>query len=174
MVTTPELITIGKIERPFGVHGEVKVQSLSDVPGRFGQLQDVTLAIPDGPVLTTKVTHVRPGGRSYIVGFEAFSTREEAARFRGAWLQIPRTASPSLADGLYYEYDLIGMTVEDEEKNVLGTLEEIWESSGSHVFVVRRSRHELLIPAVRKVVAAVNISERVMTVRAGEGVVESS
>ncbi|WP_455389518.1 hypothetical protein, partial [Petrachloros mirabilis] len=28
-------MTIGKIERPFGVKGAVKVRSLSDVPGRF-------------------------------------------------------------------------------------------------------------------------------------------
>ena len=34
-----DLVTIGKIERPFGVKGAVKVRSLSDVSGRFDQLR---------------------------------------------------------------------------------------------------------------------------------------
>ena len=38
MTTSPEMVTIGKIDRPFGVHGAVKVRSLSDRPGRFEQL----------------------------------------------------------------------------------------------------------------------------------------
>ena len=161
-----ERVIIGKIERPFGVRGEVKVQSLSDVPGRFGQLNEVTLVAPAGDSLTTIVTHVRPGGRSYIMGLEAFTTPEEAARFRGAWLQIPRSASPSLGDGTYYEYDLLGMTVMDEDKNILGTVEEILESSENHIFVVRREQQELLIPALKRVIARVDLVGRVMTIRA--------
>jgi 16S rRNA processing protein RimM len=172
MLDHAERVTIGKIERPFGVRGEVKVQSLSDVPGRFNRLKDVTLVAPAGDSLTTTVTHVRSGGRSYIMGFEAFTTPEEAARFRGAWLQIPRSASPSLADGLYYEYDLLGMTVMDENRNIHGTVEEILESSGNHIFVVRRKHQELLIPALKTVIAAVDLVGRVMTIRAG--MVESS
>jgi len=88
-------------------------------------------------------------------------------------LQIPRSASPSLADGLYYEYDLLGMTVMDEGKNVLGTVEEILESSGNNIFVVRRGQQELLIPALKSMIAAVDLVGRVMTIRA-EGMVESS
>ena len=172
MFDQAERVTIGKIERPFGVRGEVKVHSLSDVPGRFDQLKQVTLVAPSGDSLTTTVTHVRPGGRSYIMGFEAFTTPEEAARFRGAWLQIPHSASPSLADGLYYEYDLLGMTVMDEDKTILGTVEEILESSGNHIFVVRRGQQELLIPALKRVIAAVDVVGRAMTIRA-EGMVES-
>ena len=40
MTTVPaDLVTIGKIERHFGVRGEFKVRSLSDVPGRLDQLK---------------------------------------------------------------------------------------------------------------------------------------
>ena len=174
MLDHAERVTIGKIERQFGVRGEVKVHSLSDVPGRFDQLKEVTLVAPAGESLTTTVTHVRPGGRSYIMALEAFRTPEEAARFRGAWLQIPRSSSPLLADGLYYEYDLLGMTVVDENNNTLGTVEEVLEFSANHLFVVRKGQQEFIIPALKRVIAAVDVAGRVMTIRAAEGMVESS
>ena len=43
MADAAELIAIGMIEKPFGVRGEVRVKSLSDVPWRFEGLKDVTL-----------------------------------------------------------------------------------------------------------------------------------
>ena len=43
-----DLVTIGKIERPFGVRGEFKVRSLSDVPGRLDQLKQVQILEPTG------------------------------------------------------------------------------------------------------------------------------
>ena len=170
MVEQADLVTIGKIERPFGVRGEVKVRSLSDVPNRLQQVREVTLVSPSGIVMTTNVTHARPGGRSYIMGFEAFSTPEEAAQFRGGMLQIPRSSSPQLGENEYYEYELIGMTVRDESGAVLGILEEIWQLPGNPVFVVRHAGRELLIPATKKAVASVDRVERCMAVRAGEGV----
>ncbi|HJR76821.1 MAG TPA: ribosome maturation factor RimM [Nitrospiraceae bacterium] len=174
IVEQADLVTIGKIERTFGVRGEVKVQSLSDVPNRLQQVREVTLISPSGMVLTTNVTQARPGGRSYIMRFEAFSTPEEAAQFRGGVLQIPRAASPRLGEDEYYEYELIGMAVRDEEGQDLGTLEEIWHLPGNPVFAVRHAGREHLIPATKRAVVSVDRIGGLMTVRAGEGVVEES
>jgi 16S rRNA processing protein RimM len=52
-----ELVTIGRIERSFGVRGEARVRSLSDVPGRFEALRQVTIAGSGGKTLETVVTH---------------------------------------------------------------------------------------------------------------------
>ncbi|TLY39493.1 MAG: hypothetical protein E6K59_12080, partial [Nitrospirae bacterium] len=40
-IDTRPLVTIGKVTRVHGLCGEVKVQSLSDVPGRFETLERV-------------------------------------------------------------------------------------------------------------------------------------
>ena len=58
MADTAELIAIGMIEKPFGVKGEVRVRSLSDVPGRLEGLKDVTLVAASGRALVTAVTVV--------------------------------------------------------------------------------------------------------------------
>ena len=172
MADAAELIAIGMIEKPFGVKGEVRVRSLSDVPGRFEGLKDVTLVAPSGRALVTVVNRVRGHGGSYVLGFDAFSSPEEAAAFRGALVKISRGAAPPLPAGQYYEYELVGMTVVAETGRVLGTLEEVLETGSNHVFVVRRDGREILIPGLKQMVASVDLESRTMTVRLIPGMVD--
>ncbi|MGH7164492.1 MAG: ribosome maturation factor RimM [Nitrospiraceae bacterium] len=172
MAETAELIAIGKIEKPFGVRGEVHVRSLSDVPGRFEALGRVTLVAPSGRVLDTMVNRVREHGDSYVLGFEALTTPEEAAAFRGGLIKIPRDQTPPLPAGQYYEFDLVGMQVRSEHGQPLGVLEEVLETESNHVFVVRAGRREILLPATREVIAAVDVQGRTMTVRVVKGLLD--
>lgn len=175
MSDAEDLITIGTIEKPFGVKGDVRVRSLSDVPGRFEGLRQATLVALSGRRLVAAVTRVREDRGShgrYVVGFDAFSTPEEAATFRGGLIQIPRNQTPPLPVGRYYEFQLIGLTVEEETGRRLGTLEEILETDGNHVFVVRGGGREVLIPATHEVIRAVDTEGRTMTVRLLDGLLD--
>lgn len=169
MAEAIDMVAIGQIVKPFGVRGEVRVRSLSDVPGRFEGLREVTLVSPVGQELATVVQGVRGDGASYVVRFAAFATPEDAAVFRGGLIKIPRGQSPALPSGQYYECDLVGLTVMTEGGRVLGTLEELLEAGSNHVFVVRGDGREVLIPALRSVVASVDMTARIMIVRAVEG-----
>jgi 16S rRNA processing protein RimM len=113
----------------------------------------------------TSVTHVKRTATGFIVGLADVTTREAAARWRGAFIQTPRGVVSALPDGTYYSCDLIGLTVRTEQGDELGRLEQVWELPGSHVFVVRQGSNEILIPAVREWVQAVDVEGRVMTVR---------
>ena len=171
MTEAVELVAIGKIEKPFGIRGEVRVRSLSDVPGRFEGLTQVTLVAPSGRALVTGVTRVRANGNSYVLGFDAFATPEEAAVFRGWLIKISRDLTPPLPAGQYYEFDLIGMTVVDGAGQLLGALEEVLETASNHIFVVRREGREILIPAIKDAVASVDVENRTVTIRSVEGLV---
>ena len=168
MANAPDHVAIGRIVKPFGVKGEVRVQSLTDVSDRFERLTRVTLVAPSGQTISAAVTGVRGGPDSYIVGLDAFSTPEEASVYRGAFVQIPQEESPALPEGWYYEYELAGMSVTDESGRELGVLEEVLETPGNHVFVVRRDGKEILIPATKEMVIAVDVKQRSMVVRVSE------
>ncbi|WP_447973330.1 ribosome maturation factor RimM [Nitrospira sp. Kam-Ns4a] len=175
MGDSTELIAIGQILKPFGVRGDVWVRSLSDVPGRFERLRRVTIEAPTGRTLVTAVQRVRADKRApgtYVVGLEAVTSPEQAAAWRGGLLKIPKGEAPPLPDGQYYEFQLIGLTVQDETGMVLGTLEEIWETGAHHVFAVRRDDREILVPAAKQVVAAVDLARRTMTIRRLEGLLD--
>src|SRR5579884_2011440 len=160
-----DLVVIGRILKPFGVKGDVRVQSLTDVPGRFESLKQVMLLTRSGQSVATKITRLRKDHDSYVVGFDLFSTPEEVGSFRGALIQIPEEPVPPLGEDHYYEFQLIGLTVQDVDGHVIGTLEEILETPSRPVFAVRAEGRERLIPGTRQAVSSIDLARRVMVVR---------
>ena len=167
------LVTIGKIERPFGVRGEFKVRSLSDVPGRLDKLKQVQVLEPTGQIVDRTVTHVRRAGSTYIMGLAGVTTPEEAGLLRGGLIQVPRRPAATLSADVYFECDLLGMTVENERGEEVGMLETILEIPDNHVFVVRKGTEEVLIPAAKRFVTSVDLSRRRMLVRGIDDLVEA-
>lgn len=165
MAEPVELVAIGVIEKPFGVRGEMRVRSLSDVPGRFEGLTRVTLEAPSGAMKEATIRSVRGMRGSYLVAMDLCATPEEAAMFRGWTVKIPQGSAPPLPQGQYYQYELIGLSVQDEAGRRMGTLVEILETPGNHVLVVRGDQGEILIPATKDVVAGVDMPGKAMTVR---------
>jgi 16S rRNA processing protein RimM len=173
MAKSADLIAVGQIVKPFGIQGDVRVRSLTDVPGRLTTLKAATLVAPSGREVATTVRSVREEtGGFFIMGFEAFSTPEQAAAFRGGFIKISREQSPPLPAGQYYESDLIGLQVREESGTVLGMLEEILETGSNHVFVVRQGTREFLIPSTKEAVVSVDVQAGVMIVRRLEGLWE--
>ena len=167
------MVTIGKIERPFGVKGEVKVRSLSDVPGRFESLGAVQVMDVEGQRVNRTVAQVRRAGSTYIMQFQGINTPEEAGTLRGALIQAPHREVDSSRDGMWYQCDLIGMAVVDEAGHALGLVDTIWDLPGHQVLVVKQEDREVLIPAVKEFVKTVDLANKRMTVRTIEGMVEA-
>jgi 16S rRNA processing protein RimM len=169
-----ELVTIGQIVKAHGVHGAMRIRSLSDVPGRFEGLSEVTLVTQAGREVPAKVTQVRKAGDAYLLTVEAVTSPEAAAPFRGGFVKIRRDEAAAPAEGPYYEYQLIGLTVTDESGRSLGVIEEILDTPANPVFVVRQGAEELLIPATKAVVDRIDQQRQTMTVRLPEGLAEAT
>ena len=171
-VAQMDFVTVGKIERHFGVRGEFKVRSLSDVPGRLDHLKQVQVLETTGQTVEMTVTHVRRAGSAYIMGLAGVTTPEAAGLLRGGLLQVPRVPASVLSANVYFECDLIGMTVENERGLEIGVLETILEIPENHVFVVRNGAQEVLIPAAKSFVMSVDLVRRRMTVRGIDDLIE--
>lgn len=168
-----ELVAIGKVLRVHGVHGEVKVQSLSDVPRRFETLTTVVVASPAGARREMDVRACRKMAHDYLVAFEGIETPEAAASLVGSLMQIPEERLAPLPDGRYYQHDLVGMAVRTEEGTLVGTLADILPTGANAVFVVREAAgREHLIPATSEVVRQVDVPGRLMTIRRIAGLLE--
>jgi 16S rRNA processing protein RimM len=172
MVEQVETVTVGQIERPFGVKGEVKVRSLTDVPGRWEALTAVCIVGKHGQTLATAVTHVRRAGNGLIVGLAGLTNPEDAGLWRGGLIQAPRTDAPALPEGVYYECDLVGLAVQNERGESIGVLEDILELPGNPLFAVRQGTKEILIPAAKDLIIAVDLPRGRMTVRMIQGLGE--
>ncbi len=162
------LVTVGHILKPFGVRGEVKVESLSDVPGRFEGLRDVTLASEHYPPFHTTVTGIRPIPSGYILGFSGISTPEEASLYRGAWIQIPEDANLPRQANTYYYFELIGLRVDDSDGQTLGHITEIVDFPQHQVMIVRNGEREVLIPATLQTVQEVDLDNKCLQLTSNE------
>ncbi|MDZ4855668.1 MAG: ribosome maturation factor RimM [Nitrospirota bacterium] len=167
-----DFVTIGKIERHFGVRGEFKVRSLSDVPGRLDHLTQVQILELTGQTVERTVTHVRRAGSTYIMGLAGVTTPEDAMMLRGGLIQAPRSPAAALSADVYFECDLMGMTVENERGEEVGVLETILEIPENRLFVVRKGTEEVLIPAAKNFVTSVDLARRLMTVRGIDDLLE--
>ena len=142
---TEALVTIGRVVKPHGVRGEVAVEVLSEVAGRF----DAGVVVVLGGVPTTIVSS-RPHQGRLLVGFEGVADRTAAEGLRGQ----PIEAEPvDLTDSeTYFVHELVGMPVVDEDGRDLGTVTaavELPASAGYDLLEVhRRDGTSWLLPAV--------------------------
>lgn len=139
------LVTIGRVVKPHGVRGEVAVEVLSDVPGRFDAGAEVVL----GGTPTT-VASSRPHQGRLLVRFEGVTDRGGAELLRGRAVE----AEPvELADSdTYFVHELVGMAVVDEQGAALGAVSavvELPDSAGYDLLeVTRDDGSSWLLPAV--------------------------
>jgi 16S rRNA processing protein RimM len=155
-------LTVGRILAPQGVHGEVKVEPLTDFPERFDA--GSVLWLQGAPV---RVKRSRWQARGLYVVFDGIESRNEAEALRGAELKAP--ASMALPEDTFYRDDLIGLKVCDEGGQLLGEIADIFSTGSNDVYVVKGSRGELLLPALEDVVKQVDLEGGRVTVLLVEG-----
>lgn len=165
------LITIGRVVKPWGVKGEVKIEPLTDFPDRFGKLERVYLASPAGPI-ECRIKSVRfRGGAPHII-FEGYETPEKARTLAGWLVQIPSDEAIPLPEGSYYWFELIGMEVFTERGERLGVIDDIFRTGSNDVYVVKKGRKEYYIPATQEVIRGVDRRERRMLIHVIDGLLD--
>jgi len=166
------LITIGKAVKPFGVAGEMKIEPMTDFPERFNGLRRVHMVSPAGDELVCEVKSVRyAGGAPYLL-FGGYDSPEKAKALNGWFLKVPREEAVPLPEGAYYWFELIGMEVVSESGEALGAIVDIFETGSNDVYVVKRGKKEIYIPATREVIRQVDKEAKRMTLRLLEGLLE--
>ena len=162
----PRFLVIGRITKPHGVRGEMRVVVYTDVPERFHWLETVYLSADewDNDPQRVVVESVRPNGDLFIIALEGYDTRESVDPLRGMWLQIPVSEAAPLEDGEVYLYQMIGLAVESDTGEQLGKVTDVIETGANFVYVVKGDDGELLIPDIPEVVLSVDVAAKRMQV----------
>lgn len=161
MKNTTEWAAIGRIVAPFGLRGEVKVMSLSDVPNRFVKLQSCYLA----PSYTRyAIEGVRPyKGDMLLLKLQGVDDAYIAETLRNHELSIPVDELAQLPPDSYYQHDILGLQVLRMDNREVGTIVDIWATGGNDIYEVKGSEgQQYLIPAVKEVIKQIDLVRRVM------------
>lgn len=166
------LITIGKVLKPHGVKGELKIEPHTDHPDRFKKLSRVFLVSPRGEQKECRVKAVRYQDQAPLVLLEGYDAPETAKGFNGWLVQIPEEEAVPLPEGSYYWFELVGMEVESETGEKLGAITDIFQTGSNDVYVVRSGRREIYLPATKEVVRQVDRKAKRMVIHVLDGLLD--
>jgi 16S rRNA processing protein RimM len=155
----PALVIVGRVVKPHGVRGEMRVDPETDFPDRLVGLREAHLVLDGRPTPVTMET-VRRTGEGFLVKIAGIDRPEDAGKWRGALLAVAREDAAVLPEGRYYIFDVMGMTAVTDAGQALGVIDEVIRTPANDVFVIRGPRGEILVPAIASVVLAVDGAAR--------------
>ena len=158
-------IKIGQILAPQGVRGEVRVMPLTDFPERFKTLKVAHL--DDGTSL--EVESVRYHQQFVLLKFTGLDNRNMIEHLRHKIIQIERKDLIPLPEGHYHVFDIIGLSVYNEQDECLGKISDVLQTGSNDVYIVeQQNKQPLLIPGLKSVVLKIDIAEGKMIVKLQE------
>ena len=166
----PVFLVIGKLRRPFGVHGELVMEVITDFPERIRKGVDVFLGEDHIPV---QIQSQRKHTEGLIISFKGYSTPESTAVLRNMWVYVRADDRPKLPEGNYYQHQLLGLQVYTLEGQLLGELIEILETGANDVYLVRpENGSEILIPANPEFVKNIDLEKNRIDIALIPGIVQ--
>jgi 16S rRNA processing protein RimM len=158
-----------------GRRGEVAVEILSDVPGRFNARMKL-LALPRE--LHTgrrelEVEELWPHKGLLVLKFAGVDSISEAEALVGCELQVPRSQRSELQVGWNYVSDLVGCSVLDHGREI-GRIEDVQFGAGeAPLLIVRDAATKLFeVPFAEAYLDNVDVERKQVRMKLPEGLLE--
>jgi 16S rRNA processing protein RimM len=167
-------LTVGLIVGAHGLHGELKVEILSDDPQRFGLLERVFVGLEGQDPLPWLLEGYRLHKGRALLKLRGCDDRDTAKSLRRCLVQVPLKEAIPLEEGEYFEYQILGLTAWTADDDRLGEVVEIIHTGANDVYVVHRlepdgDSRQVLIPSVEGVVLEIDLEANRLVVELPEG-----
>jgi 16S rRNA processing protein RimM len=156
----PQFLVVGQVVGAHGVHGELKIEILTDDPHRFASLAQVFVGLEEQQPVPWLVEGYRLHKGRALVKLRGCDDRNAAQTLRGHLLQVPLEEALSLEEGEYFEHQILGLKVWTVSGECLGEVVDIIYTGANEVYVVQgidSVSGEILIPAIPDVVQEVDL-----------------
>lgn len=105
-----------------------------------------------------------------LLTLKEYNDINQVEGFKNGRVLIPEEKALPLGKDEYYTRDLYDMEVYTDEGERLGTLKEVYTTGANDVYGVKdENGNEILIPAIKQCIIAVDVTNRKMTVKLLEG-----
>ena len=165
-------VTIARVVKTQGRHGEVAVQVHSDAPDRFHPGLKVLALDEKYARREIEVEDLWPHKDLLVLKFAGVDSISDAEAFVGCELQVPRNERAQLEAGWSYVSDLVECTVFDRDREV-GKIEGVRFGSGeAPLLVVRSGRREIEIPYAEQYLQSADLAAKQIRMVLPEGLLE--
>jgi 16S rRNA processing protein RimM len=159
---------IGFILKPHGLKGGVTVSIDPDTPNDFEGLDAVFLE-KQNQLVPYFITSVSVKGNKAFVKFEDVDTADAAAAISKCAIYLPKAARPKSARGEFYDDEVVGFLVVDEQLGELGAVAEVVSAGPNKLIAVDHAGREVLIPVNGPFITSINKTKKRITVQLPEG-----
>jgi 16S rRNA processing protein RimM len=166
------MIAVGRITKSVGLKGELSVAMLTDTPDRFEKMRSAWIGTDEAHAVKLAVLGVRQTRTVAVLKLEGIDSRTAADEKRGQLLFVAAKDAVVPKKGSYFIHEIIGMSVETESGEVIGTVLEVMKYPANDVWVVSKGQKEYLIPAIKDVIRRVDVQRRVVVIHPLEGLLE--
>ena len=159
---------IGKVVGVHGIKGWLKVVSFAENPEPFTPGRQVYVKKGENRPEAYTIQDCQPYKNVLRVAFDAVASREDAEALVGAELLINRAELPEPEDDSWYWFDLIGLSVYEDDVYI-GRVENIFATGSNDVLVVMHEGTERLIPVIESIVRQIDVDNKTIRVNLPEG-----
>jgi 16S rRNA processing protein RimM len=168
-----EDVVIARVVKARGIRGEVACAIETDFPGRFSALERVTVWMPDGTRLSLKIENSWFHNQRVVLKFEGYDTMTAAQGLVGGRLVIADADVEPLAEGQFFERQIIGSEVLTSEGETLGLITRIMRTGGTDLLVLRGvDGRERLIPFADEICKEVDLAAKRITIDPPDGLLD--
>jgi len=170
-VAESDFVTVARVVRSQGRHGEVIAELHTDFPERFAERRRLFAVDAAGSRELQLESHWLHKGR-VVLKFRGVDSIEQAQALAGCELQVPREERAPLRGNATYVSDLIGCEALDRGQ-ALGTIAEVQFGAGeAPLLLVKSAAGEHLIPFAAEYVESVDVELRRVALRLPAGMLE--
>ena len=172
MTAPSEFITLARVVKTQGRHGEVAAELHSDVPDRLHQGLRLFALTDNGGRREVKIEDAWRHKEFVVLKFVEADSISEAERLVGCELQVPRSERAQLEDGAAYVSDLVGCAVEDHGREI-GAVNDVRFGAGeAPLLVVGSGKSELEIPFAQEFLVRIDCEKKRIQMNLPEGLLD--
>jgi 16S rRNA processing protein RimM len=179
MTEEAEFVTIARVAKTQGRHGEVAATLLTDFPELF-ETRRKLFALGDSG--RTKQSGAAERRRldldehwfhkgMVVLKFAGVDSISDAETLVGSEIQIPRSERAALGSDEFYVSDLIGCTITDSGREI-GRIKDVQFGSGEAPLLVIEGEKEYLVPFAAAYIEKIALEQKRLEMKLPEGLLE--
>lgn len=165
-------ITLARVVKTQGRHGEVAAEIHTDIPGRLHAGMKILALADAGSRRELQINDVWPHKNWLVLKFAGVDSISDAEVLIGCELQLPASQRAQLEAGAFYVSDLVGCMLFDRGREV-GVVSDVRFGAGeAPLLVVGAGKNEHEIPYAQVFLERVDLEHKRIEMNLPEGLLE--
>lgn len=166
-----EYFEIGQIVNTFGIKGVVKVNAFTDEPLEFENLKTILIE-KNKKLLEFEIQEVKLHKNQILLKIKGIEDINEAEKYKGCYIKLPREKAKKLPENTYFIADLIGLQVYTDNGELLGKVDDIYNSGSADIYVIKDELgKQILLPGIKEVIKKIDVDNEKIIVHLIDGLI---